>query len=204
MDWPGRRKAWKPLAEALAAAGLPLPGDAWRWLPKPGWRPPPSPVVLRRRDGAPPESRALRELHGQGHSAFLALRRWRGEPRDEEALAQAVRALGEAAAQLHALAPDRAEWAFRDFAWAAAHAAKFGPEDAPVVFERGFEAFAKRHLAALLPPAPRNAQGAGLPIPAHGPDTVPDKREGPGRVLPRRDPPPGPTTRPARLGPEPP
>lgn len=165
------RQRWRALAEALAAGGLAVPRDAARLLPWPAPGPPPASVLFIHRPGAV-EPAALRALAAHGGRAVLALRRWRNEPRDTEALAEGVAALDEAARLLEALAPGGGEPAARDLAWAVGRATRFGPEDGARVFQRAFEALLSRHLADLGQ-APRKGQEAAAASGPDGPAALP-------------------------------
>jgi hypothetical protein len=226
MPRPGSHASrdWPLLQAALAAHGAPpLPAGARRMLARAHraidrqQRAEHQHLHFMRTDPDQPSSEAwagsVRHIRESGLRAVRALQRWRGEPRDKDALAELVRALALAAHTVrdsfsdghtqrhpgtlhiervkdfkgagpvrlvlgflwhipkdlatelppHADAARRsgaADDAVRDLAGLVAHASRYGPQDAPHVFERRFAAFQEQHLrpAGTTDPRPRLAR----------------------------------------------
>jgi hypothetical protein len=132
VAWRLAHKDWPLLADALAQAGLPLPPEAARHAPRSGAYPA-GPGVAQAR---------LAE-------AAVALRRWRQEPRDTEALALGVRALTQAWGAVDP--PAHRAAVARTLARVVVDAMRFGPADAPVVVARRLQAMAQARAQSPRP-----------------------------------------------------
>lgn len=134
MAWRLAHKDWALLADALGQAGLPLPPEASRHAARADAYPA-GPGVAQAR---------LAE-------AALALRRWRQEPRDTEALALGVRAFTQAWGAVDP--PSHRPEVARTLARIVVDAMRFGPADVPAVVARRLQA-----MAQARPQSPRLVQ----------------------------------------------